>query len=423
MVPEDVTVENLFDYVCVGEGEYSLLELVERLERGEDTTTVPNMRMVRDGKVISNKVGPFPDLGEIAPLDYELFDVDHIIRSKKGWMGLLTSRGCPYKCSYCFNWEIVEQYVEDGGAKSPKDYLRHYTIDRVLEEIRMLKARHPHMTTLIFDDDLFTLNKKYVKEFCEAYQASGIGLPFVVNAHVQTLDRSVAKALKEAGCMILKFGVESGSEKIRKDVLYRYMTNDTILAAFRAAHEYDLHTSAFVMLGLPYETREDIYDTMKLCAASEMGRFRWAIFFPFPGTAGFKIAKEGDLIDHEKMKRMGNYFDASCLKFSDEHDLLIEKMGKLFHWWVNSFTEWPTAPQYRKLVDEVEAMDRDEWNRRKDGLVRLDREMSEEFLDKGLTHYSIRYAHVMGVHSDFVRWERERLARLPASEKISYTLD
>jgi radical SAM superfamily enzyme YgiQ (UPF0313 family) len=423
MVPDEVTQEQVFDYVCVGEGEYSLLELVERLEKGEDTTTVPNMRMVRDGKTINNKVGPFPDLRTIAPLDYDLFDVDHIIAKKRGWMGLLTSRGCPYKCTYCFNWEIVEQYIEDGGAKSPRDYLRTYDIDRILDEVRMLKQKHSHMTTLIFDDDLFTLKRDYVKAFSAAYRDSGIGLPFVVNAHVQTFDREIAKALREAGCMIVKFGVESGSEKIRRDVLYRYMDNARIVDAFQAAHEYGLHSSAFVMLGLPHEKVENIYETMQLCADAEMGRFRWAVFFPFPGTAAYRIAKEADLIDYQKMEQMGNYFDGSCLRITPDHDLAIEKMGKLFHWWVNSMTNWPTAPTYKKLVKEVEAMSRDTWQQRKEELVKLDRELSEEFLAKDLTHYSLRYAHVMGVHSDFVKQERVRLANDRKAEQISYTLD
>jgi hypothetical protein len=147
------------------------------------------------------------------------------------------------------------------------------------------------------------------------------------------------------------------------------------------------------------------------------------VFFPFVGTAAHKISVENDLIDHEKMKTMGNYFDGSCLKFGPEHDLYLTKLSKFCHWYVNERTDWPTAPAYRKLVAEVEAMDRATFEREYPRLRRLDREMSDEFIEKDLTHYTQRYSHVMGVRSDFVRWERERLKKVASAGKVAYTLD
>ena len=223
--------------------------------------------------------------------------------------------------------------------------------------------------------------------------------------------------------MIVKYGLESGSDKIRRDVLWRYMTNETIEKAFKAAHDNDLHTSAFIMFGLPKEGKEEVLETLELCARVKMGRFRWALFFPFPGTAGYTIAKSLDLIDYDKMHRLGNYFDGTCLKFGGDHDLWLEKVSKVCHWWVNSLSDWPTAGLYRKLVEEIESLDRDAWEERKKTILDEDREISEELLGKGLPHYSIRYSHVMGVHSDFVLEERERLRKFAAAQSISYTLD
>ncbi len=428
MVPDEVVRDAHFEYVCVGEGEYSLLELVNRMQSGGDLTTVPNMRIPArfspTGEVISNPVAPFPELTTLEEQDFELFDLDHIVRVKKGWMGMLTSRGCPYKCTYCFNKEIVDRYVEDGAVKRPKEYLRHFPVDRVIREIRELKAKHPHISTLIFDDDLFTLNKEYVSEFTAAYRASGLNLPYVVNAHVQQFSEDMARELKESGCMIVKYGLESGSERIRKDVLWRFMSNSQIERSFAAAHKYDLHTSAFVMFGLPFEGREEIMETIRLCARIKMGRFRWAIFFPFPGTAGYRISRDNNLIDDEKMGRLGNYFDGSCLRFGPEHDLFLEKLGKVFHWYVNAESDWPSAGIYRKLVDEVESWDRDTFDRRKAGLQVKDRDLSEELLEKGIPHYSIRYSHVMAVNSHFVRWERQQMASAGSRrQETTYTLD
>lgn len=428
MVPEEVVREAHFEFVCLGEGEYALLELVRRLEAGEDTTSVPNVRIPArfspNGSDVANPVAPFPDLESLPRKDYELFDLDHITRVKKGWMGMLTSRGCPYKCTYCFNKEIVDRYIEDGGAKRPKEYLRHYPPSRVIRELKELKETHPHISTVIFDDDLFTLNRQYVAEFAEAYKNSGLDLPYVVNAHVQQFTEDTARQLKESGCMIVKYGLESGSERIRREILWRFMSNDAIERAFAAAHKHDLHTSAFVMFGLPTESREEIMETVRLCARIKMGRFRWAIFFPFPGTAGYRIARDMELIDFDKMANLGNYFDGSCLRFSPEHDLFLEKLGKVFHWYVNAESDWPTAGIYRRLVEEVDAWDREEFERHKGTLQERDRELSEELLAKGLPHYSVRYSHVMAVNSEFVAWERREMAATGSThQQITYTLD
>ena len=127
--------------------------------------------------------------------------------------------------------------------------------------------------------------------------------------------------------------------------------------------------------------------------------------------------------DESKMKGLGNYFDGSCLNFSAEHDLFIEKLGKLCNWWVNSLTDWPSAPIYEELVREVEAMDKPTWDRRKAELVKYDRVLSDELMSKDITHYTIRYSNVMGVRSDFIRWEQNQMAGRPGLEAVTYTLD
>lgn len=429
MVPDAVVAEGHFDVVAVGEAELAFCELVDRLARGEDPTGVPNMRFPARSRFnrrltpIANPVGAFPDLATLPPTHYDLFDVARIVRSKNGWFGVLTSRGCPYKCTYCFNREIVERYLEDGAAKSSKEYLRHYPIERIIAELRELKAAHPELHTLIFDDDLFTLDRAYVREFCAAYRASGLELPFVVNAHVQVFDEEMAFQLREAGCFMVKYGLESGSRRVRREVLWRHMTNDTIARATRAAHQYRMHTSAFVMFGLPTETREEVMETLRLCGKLELGRFRWAIFFPFPGTAGHKIAADLDLIDPERLAGVGNYFDGSCLRLGPELDLLVAKLGRVCHWWVNAFSDWPCAPIYRELVEEIEAWDAATFEANKGDLHRRDRELSESLLRRGLRHYSLRYTHVMAVDSNFVLEERAKIKASPEYVPIGYTLD
>src|SRR5262249_13866967 len=200
-----------------------------------------------------------------------------------------------------------------------------------------------------------------------------------VNAHVQVFDDEMAFWLKDSGCLIVKYGLESGSKRVRTEILWRYMTNEKIKQAFDSAHRYDLHTSAFIMFGLPTATKERVFETLRLCGDVGMGRFRWALFFPFVGTAGYRIANDLGLIDFDKMGAMGNYFDGSCLKFSDEMNLFFEKVGRVCNWYVNSFSSWEgCAEVYKPLVAEVEGWSRSEWDRNKGDLHKRDREISEK---------------------------------------------
>ncbi|RMG12396.1 MAG: radical SAM protein [Planctomycetota bacterium] len=429
MVPEAVVADGAFDAVAVGEAELAFREFVDRLDRGEDVLGVPNLRFPprslfnRRLTPVENPVGPFPDLNTLPPCDYELFDLERIVRSKHGWFGVLTSRGCPYKCTYCFNKEIVDRYVADGAAQRPKEYLRHYPVKRVISDLLRLKERHG-VTTLIFDDDLFTLDRAYVRDFCTAYREAGVGLPFVINMHVQVFDDEMAFQLRQAGCFMVKFGLESGSARVRKEILWRWMSNERIIEAVRIAHRYGLHSSAFIMFGLPTETREEALETLRLCAEAELGRFRWALFFPFPGTAGHRIAAELDLIDPQKLAGVGNYFDGSCLRFEPELGLFFDKLSRVGHWWVNALSSWEgCAERYRPLVEEVESWDRETFEARRSSLRARDRALSEELLREGVRHYSLRYTHVMAVDSEFLLRERELLAREPDYVPVGYTLD
>ena len=167
----------LWDWVFVGECDDAFPELVDRMRDGGDRrcrcrTRASRPLLTARCKRSSKPVGPFPDLAALPETDYELFDIDHIVTTKNGWMGLITSRGCPYKCTYCFNMEIVDLYKAEGGAtKGVKEYLRHVP-GRTgwSSEIGQLKERPPRIKTLIIDDDLFTLNKPYVLEFTERVQ-------------------------------------------------------------------------------------------------------------------------------------------------------------------------------------------------------------------------------------------------------------
>jgi len=398
---EEVLRSGLFDYILVGECEEAFLEFVERRARGEPVEDLRNLGRMEDGRPRLNPVRPLPDLSRLPPKDYEIFDFQRLIDVKKGWVGLMASRGCPFRCTYCFNHVMVERYRRDLGV-SPRDlrYIRHFPVERVIDEIRFLLGRYRGITMFIFDDDLFTFDAGYVREFCAAYRKV-TNLPFVVNAHVGFFDRDRAEALAAAGCRIVKLGIESGSTRVRRQVLGRNMTDAAILEAIRLVEEAGMHSSCFLMIGLPGETREELWETIRLMARARPGRFRWTYFFPYPGTVSFRLAEEAGCIDPEKMRSMANFTDASCLDFGPEHNLLLEKVGRIFPWFVNAETDFETAPFYRRKVEEILALDRAAWERISPGLLEEDRRISAEFQREGKRHYAVKYNPFMGVISDY----------------------
>ena len=356
---------------------------------------------------VHNKVGEFPDYAMLPEPDYALFDTQAIVDHKNGWFGLMSSRGCPYRCTYCLNHRIVDRYREElGRGTSDLGFFRFRPPEKLIAEVKNVLATYERIDTFIFDDDLFTQNVEHAVAVCDAWAEAGIEVPFVVNSHVKRLDPRVAAALARAGCKILKLGIESGSTRVRGRVLKRYMTQRDILETVAGAEEHGLHTSGFVMIGLPTETAEERQETVDVLAQTLIGRFRTSWFFPFPGTEGFTMAVDAGHVSAEKISSMTTFTDGSCLDFGEEQNLAIDKLGRCMPWFVNErldafHEDAPAAARYRPWVERVRAMPRAEWEAFRGGVQELDARLSSEAVAAGELHYAIRYNSFMGVRSDF----------------------
>jgi anaerobic magnesium-protoporphyrin IX monomethyl ester cyclase len=436
MVPKEVMADGVWDHVGVGECEDALLALVAATERGEVPDDLPNFLSWRGGRRpaveqgaavhaeqwVENPVGEFPDLERLPMPNYELFDTGRITAQKQGWFGLLTSRGCPYRCTYCLNHKLIDRYRADLRRPVPKlNFFRFRRPEQMIAEIRWVLERYPHIGTFILDDDLFTQNPEHALAFCAAYEAAEIEVPFVVNSHVKQLDPRVAEALARAGCKILKLGIEAGAVRVRKEVLKRNMSDADILETVRSAESFGLHTSGFVMTGLPGETREERWATVELLARSRIGRFRTSLFFPFPGTESHRLSIEGGYVDPAKAGSLTDFTTSSALDFGGEENLFVAKLAAAMPWFVNSRLdlagEEATAARYRPLVEEVLALDAAEWERFQPRLRAVDAEYSRAAAAAAELHYAIRYNAFMGVRSDFYLAEEQGLEWATAAAK------
>ena len=398
---EEILETGLFDYVFLGECEDAFPEFVEKMNRDENIEHIRNMGFIANGKVKINPVRPLPDLQNLPFKDYDAFDFQNIIDAKNGWVGVMASRGCPFKCTYCFNHLMVEKYRGDLQC-SFKDlkYIRHFKVEQVIDEIVFLQENYKNISMFIFDDDLFTFNRDYVVEFCKAYKTVS-NLPFVVNAHIGFFDEDRAFHLADAGCKIVKFGVESGSKKIRSKIMNRHMSNKKIIKSINLVRQYNMHSSVFIMIGLPYEDRDDVMDTITFLSQAKPGRFRWTFFFPFPGTVSNKMSIDGGYVNVNKMNSLLNFTDSSALDFGEEHNLFLEKVGRIMPWFVNAYADFEVSPIYLEKVTEIIQMDRSEWEKVSPTLHDEDKRLSLQFQEKNQIHYAVKYNPFMGVISDY----------------------
>jgi len=275
--PERVLSEGVFDALVRGEGEYPLLEILEALQDGREWKGIKNVWAGSGDKAVRNPVRAPVDLSELPWPDRDLFDNDVLMKYNDNQVAVMASRGCPFRCTYCCNTVLSD--LAGGNAK----WVRQRPVDDVLSEIEDLHKRFPEMKSLIFMDEIFTVRKKWVAEFCHKYKAR-FDTPFQVFLRVEAVDRETMERMKEAGLYSIIVGVESGNERIRREVLNRKMTNRQIINVFQWADELGLETWDFNMIGVPGDTEQTIRDTMELNRIIRPHHLQISIFYPFPGT-------------------------------------------------------------------------------------------------------------------------------------------
>ena len=305
--PERVINSEVVDFICVGEGEEAILELIEKLEKNEDETKINNIWAKKDGKIFRNPVRPLmKNLDELPFPDWNLFDARHV--DTRGTFE--TSRGCPYSCTYCVNDYMQSLYGGVGG------YHREKGISRTIEEMDQFLTNFPQVNDIWLIDETFTLKNDRVKDFCQQYKKrikDKFNVPFGCMTRPEVLSEEKVRYLKEAGCKKIAMGIEIGNEKYRKEMLGRQMPQQSIINAFRLAKKAGIHTYSFNMVGFPNETRKDIFSTIDLNRKGEVDEIQCTIFYPFEGTRLKKFCEEHDILD-KSGKAVASYYEMPTIK-------------------------------------------------------------------------------------------------------------
>ena len=288
----EIIEEAEVDIICRGEGDAALVELLDRLQAGADYSDVRNLWVKKDGQVIKNPMRPFIHDLDTLPFPDRASFLKYYAYAHSSVKHFLASRGCPYDCAYCFNHMLKKIYKEETGDRH---YCRMRSVNNVVEEVDQVRRKYP-LKIVYFHDDLFIMNRKWLKEFSAAYKAR-IGLPMICYVRANLVDEEVVQCLKEANCITIAMGIESGNETLRKTVLKRDMSNEQIIRAADLFHKYGISIMTQNMVGLPEETVDNAYETIDVNIRVKPSYAWVSIFQPYPRTEMHRYCIEKGYLD------------------------------------------------------------------------------------------------------------------------------
>ena len=298
------------DAICQGEGEQPMLRLVERLEAGRDPTTVAGLAFRSGGRFGNRETirNPYPSLEtnlDRSPFpDYEL--ETHWVAHKDGLMSarpanlrgalhilrVVTSRGCPNRCTFCNNAGLQKLFKGCGP------WLRLRSLDNVLSEIRLALACFPTIERVNFVDDLFFVRSEdQIEEFVAKYNEQ-VRLPLQMDAFPNTVSERKVRALSKVPIELISMGIESASDDTLKNIYRRPTPPKRIADAIATFKKHRIRTEYHYIVSNPYEPDENVIETMRFIADHHRGPAVLRVFalMFYPGTPLYERARADGLI-------------------------------------------------------------------------------------------------------------------------------
>ncbi|MDY6796773.1 MAG: radical SAM protein [Actinomycetota bacterium] len=291
--PEDC-LERAFDAVCVGEGEYPTLELAEQLDGGRFPGGIANLFIKRDGVVEKNPTRPFME------------DIDHLpFPDRDMWIpwlanplsrpSFLGSRGCPFQCTYCCNHAL--RRLAEGK------YVRMRSPENIAEEVLSVKSVYTLLQEAYLEVETLGADQQWALEVCSRLESinAEYEVPISWGSNLRVTPNSeygeLFEAFARSNFEFINIGLESGSERIRRDVLKRIYSNRDVIGAVEAARKNGLKVGFYNLIGLPGETRKDFRETARLNRICRPDWYLLSAFFPYPGTELHRVSREQGLLE------------------------------------------------------------------------------------------------------------------------------
>lgn len=313
--PKIIEDYGYLDFICRGEGEYATLELLERIKQEGDVTNIKNIWARVNGKIYKNEVRPLANPDELPFPDRELY-YRYPIFFRNSLKRFITSRGCPFQCTFCHNHLDIELYKGKGK------WARKRNPSLVIEEIKQVRDKYPVRIVDFSPDDYFLSDREWVLEFLKLY-AQEIKLPFVFNTRPESIDEEIVKALKSAGCRGAAISIESADDRLRNEVLKKNTKMSDILRAVKFLKEQKLVVKTYNMIGIPGETLDQAFETLKLNMKLKPTWARCSIISPYPNTNLWNMGiKEGKLDPISIDQFSDNYIDETLFKIPHRNEII-----------------------------------------------------------------------------------------------------
>jgi radical SAM superfamily enzyme YgiQ (UPF0313 family) len=280
--PEVLKQYPMVDVVMRGEFEETIAELVSR----EDWENVKGIIFRRDGKIVSTGNRPLQE-----DLDKIPFPARHLVNNRlyprpdtgELQTTIVTNRGCPEKCVFCLAPSV-------SGREN-----RRRSIPNILAEIENCLNQHG-INNFLFRSDTFTMDPDWVIRLCQGIERAGLKIKWSCNSRVDTLSGEMLRAMREAGCWLISFGVESGSQEIL-DLMKKNITKEQVRAAINLCKVEEVLTSVYFLIGTPWESEETFQETLEFARQIEPDFVEFFYAYPFEGTEMYVISANMGLLE------------------------------------------------------------------------------------------------------------------------------
>jgi len=279
IMPEQTLTESYIDYVIMGAGEYTMRDLCHSLQNGShNLKDIDGLAYRENGKIVVNRKRPFiQDLDELPDPAWHLVDVD------KYWhITINTSRGCPFRCTYCYNTAFH------------KKYRAGFSADRIVSQIEYLKDQY-NVRFFRFFEDNFTFDRERLRRFCQLLIDKKLKIKWDCDCRADLDDEDTALMAK-SGCTSVALGIESGSQRLVK-FLQKGETVKSMERSFWHFVKHKITPRINILYGLPTETIEDFNQTLNLLNRLDNPPYMFNHYVPYPGTTLFQYCVEKGLID------------------------------------------------------------------------------------------------------------------------------
>lgn len=334
--PDEVISENVVDIVCIGDGESALIELCDAIQNKKDYSCIRNLWVKkRDKSVVKNELRPFTDLDLLPCPDWSIFDKRHLFRPFMGEIYIggfyISSRGCPARCTYCVNASL-QQVLKSCGK-----YLRFQKPETTIKQLTELKEKYG-ATWIKFADDNFLLQSiENLEKIRDGIKP--LNIQFGCSVRPDSITDAKIKLAKDMGCVAMSVGIESGNEEIRKNILNRKISDEQLINSFKILNANGVRISTFNLIGLPGESRENVFETINLNRKLGVKAANVYIVYPFPDT---HLAKQNNV---KNKNNDGTYIPmnkALVFNFSKMAPQEVEGLEKTFNLYLQLPEElWP----------------------------------------------------------------------------------